>query len=216
MRTRTALLTELHELDGDDATRSGRKAATLGRLARAGIAVPEGLVLSTEALDRMLADTPAGCATTEHLLTAELPPDVRVAVGEIAEHFGDAVLAVRSSAVAEDLPQASYAGQYETVLNVRGADALHRAVRRCWASVDSDRLRAYGHGAAAEAPALAVLVQRQVDADVAGVAFTRDPVSGATDRVLVSAAPGLGDAVVGGTVDPDEWVVTGQSAVAAR
>ena len=102
--------------------------------------------------------------------------------------FGNAPLAVRSSAVAEDLVGASFAGQYETVLDVRGLDALLAAVRHCWTSAFSARVTTYRAERAQHGPSgMAVLVQRLVQADVAGVAFTANPVTGNRAEVVVSA-----------------------------
>jgi rifampicin phosphotransferase len=210
----TDLLAPLRALTRDDAAVAGVKAATLGELTRAGLAVPEGIVLTGEAARAALAELGAG-ATEELVLGAPLPGEVEAALAEVAAHFGDATLAVRSSAAAEDLPDASYAGQYDSVLGVRGPDALRAAVRRCWASAYGERVRAYRPGGD-RPPTIAVLVQRQVDADVAGVAFSANPVSGARDEVLVSAVPGLADALVSGAEQPDEWVVRGADATAVR
>lgn len=197
-----------------DVARVGAKAATLGVLVRAGLAVPEGLVL-TSAVSEQVRESWQPAADEHH--AAALPAPVEAALDRVAEHFGAATLVVRSSAADEDSTAASFAGQYQTVLHVRGPEALRAAVRRVWASADSDQVRAYrrsrgpGHG-----PGIAVLVQRQVDADVAGVAFTADPVSGSRAAVLVSAVPGLGDAVVSGAQVPDEWRVAGETATAVR
>ncbi|MGH3743931.1 MAG: PEP/pyruvate-binding domain-containing protein, partial [Mycobacteriales bacterium] len=198
------------------AARVGVKAATLAVLARAGLAVPDALVLTAEAAEAHLAAAaPGSGGAAEAVLSAPLPAAVDGAVQAIAAHFGDATLAVRSSAAAEDLPDASFAGQYDTVLHVRGLPALRDAVRRCWASAHGDRVRAY-RGSRGPAPAIAVLVQRQVDPDVAGVAFTVNPVTGDRGEVLVSAVPGLGDALVSGEQQPDEWTVRGPAATAVR
>lgn len=151
------------------------------------------------------------------MLGAPLPGDVEAALFAVAERFGEIVLAVRSSAADEDLPEASFAGQYDTVLGVRGLAALRAAVRRCWASAHGERVRAYpGTRARPGASSLAMLIQRQVQADVAGVAFSANPVSGARDEALVSAAAGLGDAVVSDRRPADEWIVRGSTATAVR
>ncbi|WP_245827855.1 PEP/pyruvate-binding domain-containing protein [Sinomonas mesophila] len=117
-------------------------------------------------------------------------------------------VAVRSSATAEDLPGASFAGQQETFLNVVGADAVLDAVRRCWASLWTDRAVAYRRatGYPGSEAALAVVVQPLVDAAVAGVLFTADPVAGSRTRMVIDASPGLGESVVSGAVDPDRFV----------
>jgi pyruvate,water dikinase len=129
----------------------------------------------------------------------------------------DVPLAVRSSGVAEDLPGASFAGQYETVLGVRGEDALTHAVRRCWASAFGSRVAAYraAHGPGGSV-GLAVLVQRLVPADAAGVAFTANPLNGDRTESIVSAVRGLGERLFSGEATPDEWTVKGQDAVCRR
>ncbi|MGH3412754.1 MAG: PEP/pyruvate-binding domain-containing protein, partial [Marmoricola sp.] len=213
-RDRTRHVVALHVLGHEDRGEAGVKAATLGVLTRAGVAVPEGLVLTATAARAALAALVPG-QTPEQLPAVPLPDDVEVAIAGIAAHFGDAVLAVRSSAAAEDLPDASYAGQYDSVLGVRGLPALRDAVRCCWASAYGERVRAY-RPAGDRPPGVAVLVQRQVDADVAGVAFSANPVTGALDAVLVSAVPGLADTLVSGAEQPDEWVVRGGEATAVR
>lgn len=192
---------------------AGAKATTLGRLAGAGFAVPEGLVLTTRAT--MLAASPGGegCAPSP-AGAAPFPDAVETAVAAIAAHFGEINLAVRSSSTEEDLPGASFAGQYDTVLGVRGIDGLRAAVRRCLASAQGDRVRSYTAGRPT-AP-IAVLVQRQVAPEVAGVAFSANPVTGATDEVVVSAVPGLAADLVGGGVSPDEWLVKGSRATVVR
>ena len=118
-------------------------------------------------------------------------------------------VAVRSSATAEDLPGASFAGQQDTYLDVTGVDNVLDAVHRCWASLWTDRAVAYrsAQGIDGAAVALAVVVQRMVDATVAGVLFTADPVTGRRRQAVIDAAPGLGEAVVSGSVDPDRFVV---------
>ena len=118
-------------------------------------------------------------------------------------------VAVRSSATAEDLPGASFAGQQDTYLNVAGVDDVLDAVHRCWASLWTDRAVAYraAQGIDGSGVALAVVVQRMVDAESAGVLFTADPVTGRRRQAVLDAARGLGDAVVSGAVDPDHFVV---------
>ncbi|MGH2890784.1 MAG: PEP/pyruvate-binding domain-containing protein, partial [Solirubrobacteraceae bacterium] len=212
------LLCALHALQDADRTRAGTKAATIAQLAQAGLAVPEGVVLYSDAAASVLDGAGLGPESApSEVLAAELPADVEAALEAVTERFGDALLAVRSSASAEDLAGASFAGQYETVLGVRGLDELRAAVRRCWASAYAGRVRGYAsvHGQAAGSPP-AVLIQRQVQADVAGVAFSANPVSGARDEALVSAVPGLGDDLVSGRRPADEWVVRGRDATAVR
>jgi pyruvate,water dikinase len=207
------LVLPLDEVGSADAARVGRKAATLGALKRAGFPVPEGMVVTTEALVRTLAaaglDAGAGPDQVE---AAPLPGEVAAAVDAVAGRLGGGPLAVRSSGVDEDLPGASYAGQYESVLGVAAGD-LVAAVRRCWASAFTRHVAAYrrsrGEGQGAR---MAVLVQPMVAAEAAGVAFSADPVTGDRDTAVVSAVRGLGDRLVAGRVSPDEWVVRGVAA----
>jgi phosphohistidine swiveling domain-containing protein len=174
----------------------GTKAASLARLAGAGFPVPPGVVV-----------TPAAAADWAqahgrlHAVAAELGgPDQR--------------FAVRSSASAEDLAGASFAGQYETVLDV-GLDELAEAVRRVVDSAASGRVAAYRQAHPQAAPAdppgsgggMAVLVQVMVPADAAGVAFTANPLTGARDEIVISAVPGLGEPLVAGQATGDQWVV---------
>ncbi|MGH3918846.1 MAG: PEP/pyruvate-binding domain-containing protein, partial [Pseudonocardiaceae bacterium] len=186
-----------------DAARVGCKAATLGELLRAGFPVPDGAVLTTAALGRALAAAGLNATASPEQVQTVPVPDVA------AEALPCGPLAVRSSGVEEDLPDASYAGQYETVLGV-AVDDLPNAVRRCWASAFRPQVAAYRAARdGGSAPAMAVLVQPMVPAEAAGVAFSADPVTGDRDVVVVNAVRGLGDRLVGGTVSPDDWVIRG-------
>ncbi|WP_344416274.1 PEP/pyruvate-binding domain-containing protein [Pseudonocardia ailaonensis] len=175
---------------GADLATVGGKGASLARAARAGLPVPPGFHVTTAAY-RLGADP----------FPAALADEIRAAYAEL----GSPAVAVRSSATAEDLPGLSFAGQQDTVLDVRDADAVLDAVRRCWASLDNERAVAYRERAGITHAEMGVVVQELVDADAAGVLFTADPVTG-EDRVLVDAAWGLGEAVVGGLVTPDSIV----------
>ena len=119
-------------------------------------------------------------------------------------------VAVRSSATAEDLPSASFAGQQETYLNIREADAVIDAVRKCWASLWTPQAISYRARMNFDhlGVALAVVVQALVPADAAGVMFTVNPVSGARDEILISGSYGLGEAVVSGAVTPDTYILS--------
>ncbi|MEV4563734.1 PEP/pyruvate-binding domain-containing protein [Nonomuraea sp. NPDC049419] len=201
------------EIDAGMLAEVGGKAANLGELTRAGLPVPPGWVLTTEAYRRVAEglDT-GGPAPAErarrHLLEAPMPEDVRAAIaGAYRELGGDVPVAVRSSATAEDLPFASFAGQQDTFLNVVGQEALLTAVRRCWASLWTDRAVSYreSNGIDHAAVRLAVVVQEMVDARVAGVMFTANPVTGRRRETVIDASPGLGEAVVSGAVNPDRF-----------
>ncbi len=147
----------------------------------------------------------------------QMPEDIAVEIAAAYTALGerqggttcDLPVAVRSSATAEDLPELSFAGQQETYLNVQGIPAVQAAVQRCWGSLWTARAIGYRlqHGIDQQAVNLAVVVQRLVQAEAAGILFTADPVSGQHDRVLISASWGLGEAVVGGLVTPDSLTV---------
>lgn len=177
----------------------GVKAANLGAAIAAGLPVPAGIAVTASALAQVFTESPEASTT---------PPTLAGWVDEALGYLGPGPVAVRSSAVAEDLTDASYAGQYETVLGVEGAEPVAAAVRRCWESVSSARVAAYERRPGSRSP-MAVLIQRLVPATAAGVAFTANPVSGARDEVLVDAVVGLGDRLVSGEVTPDRWVVRG-------
>ncbi|HEU4540326.1 MAG TPA: PEP/pyruvate-binding domain-containing protein [Jiangellaceae bacterium] len=187
----TTTIVKLNALRSADADWAGAKAANLGELMSAGFDVPIGFVASGEADEE--------------------------AVARAAVRLGAGPLAVRSSIAAEDLPGASFAGQYESILDVRGADALAAAVTRVRASVETERVRRYQDDVAGgQLGTVGVVVQRQVPADAAGVAFTANPVTGATDEVVVSAVRGLGERLVSGEADPDEWVVRDREVTRVR
>src|SRR5215207_9789947 len=181
-----------------DAGLAGHKAAKLARLTGLGFPVPPGVVLSTDAVDRIRA-------------LGTVPEDLRGRLTLALEDLGGGPVAVRSSGAAEDLPGASFAGQYESVLGVDGLAAVQDAVLRCVRSAGSPRVAAYAAGRVGDAgpagPRMAVLIQAMVQAEAAGVAFTADPVTGDRDEVLVSAVRGLGERLVGGAATPEEWRV---------
>jgi len=212
---------------------AGGKAANLGELVRAGFPVPAGFCITTAAYDLVAADaglepTLAALAETRPEDTARLAelatearsylsdagvPDalgqaIAEAYGELADGGAPVPVAVRSSATAEDLPQASFAGQQDTYLNVVGVESVLDAVRRCWASLWTERAVSYRatNGIDPHGVRLAVVVQRMVDASVAGVLFTANPVTGKRRQAVIDASPGLGEAVVSGMVNPDHFI----------
>jgi pyruvate,water dikinase len=210
---------DLHGLDAHALPRVGGKAANLGELIGAGFPVPAGFAVTTVAyaeiaagleLDGTLDDAQLAEQARATLLAAPLPESIADAIRRAYAALGsDAPVAVRSSATAEDLPWASFAGQQDTYLNVVGASAVLHAVRRCWASLWTDRAVSYraSNGIDHSAVQLAVVVQRMVEARVAGVLFTADPVTSTRTRTVIDASPGLGEAVVSGAVNPDHVVV---------
>jgi len=227
------------KLHSPDATLElvGGKGASLARMARAGLPVPPGFQITTYAYRRFVranclaeailsaaaqarADDPAtldrASAQIQSLVAQSTLPDdiaalIRQSYGELGA--GDPAVAVRSSATAEDLPGMSFAGQQETYLNVCGAEHVLAAVKRCWGSLWTARALGYRarQGIPPEDLSIAVVVQQLVPADVAGVLFTANPVTGARDQMTINAAWGLGEAIVGGQVTPDTIIVDKQT-----
>jgi pyruvate,water dikinase len=186
-----------------DVSMVGGKVASLSRLAQ-DYRVPPGFCLTTAAFDRH-PQTPALA------LHAGLREILAEAYTSLAERCGIAEpsVAVRSSAVDEDGRSASFAGQYETYLNVVGIDEVSAAVERCRASLSSSRVLEYGrkHGLSSDSMRLAVLVQQLVPSNVSAVVFSANPVTGNANEVVINASWGLGESIVGGTVTPDTYIV---------
>ena len=188
----------------------GGKSAHLGDLRRAGFPVPQGFAVTTRAFDEIGLSAGLDPHEAKELVADRpVPAPVAEAIAAAYAGFGDGVpVAVRSSAVAEDGAEASVAGVQDTYLWVRGADEVVDAVRRCWASYFNDEAIAYRAGHEGTAPGMSVAVQLMVDARVAGVMFTLNPVSGDTSCVAIDASYGLGTTVVGGDVTPDSFLVS--------
>ena len=220
----------------------GGKGGSLGELTRAGIAVPPGFVVTTGAFELFLeaiearaavrakvealdpSDLGAATKLSEELrrrvIEEPMPPEVdqaiRAAHGELSAN-GEPV-AVRSSATTEDAEDASFAGLQDTFLWVLGADQMVTKVRECWGSLYSVESMTYRrkHAIPEEGVAMAVVVQRMVDAMCAGVMFTRSPLTGDKSVITIEGAWGLGSSVVSGEVTPDRWVlgkITGEISV---
>jgi rifampicin phosphotransferase len=218
-----ALVIDFKAIDGSMLATVGGKAANLGELTRAGLPVPQGFCVTTEAYrsvaeaDELASTTPENARRT--LLETAVPQEIKDAIVAEYRRLGDGVpVAVRSSATAEDLPFASFAGQQDTFLNIVGEDAVVDAVRRCWASLWTDRAVSYRdtNGIDHTTTYLAVVVQRMVQSAISGVMFTANPVTGTRDQIVIDASPGLGEAVVSGAVNPDHFVVDGQEIVERR
>jgi pyruvate,water dikinase len=226
------LVRTLESLTSQDRESAGGKAANLGAMIRAGLPAPRGFCVTTAAF-RLWLD---GCQTAkpcldrldqldaerrdelqrtaaearQNLAATPLPESVaRAIVAAWRQHRPEAAFAVRSSATAEDQPAASFAGQHDTFLNVRGEAALLDAVRRCWVSLFADRAVFYRmkNHLPHRAAAMAVVVQEMVPAEAAGVLFTVDPSTGSARRMVIEGARGLGDALVSGKVSPDRLVL---------
>jgi pyruvate,water dikinase len=219
----------------DDRPKVGGKGGSLGELHRAGINVPPGFVVRTEAFEdyidvlerhspvrarvaRLAADDLEGTGAVSRELRARiedapLPADLQQEIRDAYERLGESgpspSVAVRSSATTEDAADASFAGLQDTYLWVTQADSVMRKIRSCWASLFSLESLSYRRrqGIAESAVAMAVVVQTMVDARTAGVMFTRSPTSGDRSVLTIEGAWGLGSAVVSGEVTPDRWVV---------
>jgi len=229
------------DISKQDVAVAGGKGANLGELTRAGLPVPPGFVVTAsaylEALDiaGVRADLRERAASADTLdeeaLTAlvsdmrelvhkaGIPDALRHDVLDAYHRLGnDEYVAVRSSATAEDSATTSFAGMNETFTNVRGDDDLLARIVDCWASLFGARVLAYrATQGVLDEPAIAVVVQRMVNSDRSGVMFTIDPSTGDTSRIVIEAAFGLGEVVVGGQVEPDTYIVTKQgSTIATR
>ncbi|GAA1480509.1 hypothetical protein GCM10009624_09490 [Gordonia sinesedis] len=209
------------------AQRGGGKVRGLSALHGHGLPVPAWAVVGSDAFDAVVAandlgglvrDTAsatdvdlalaAAARLRDALAAARLPDDVTAAIADAYRRAGAGRVAVRSSVAAEDGAASSYAGQFDTYLDVTGIDRVVERVRACWASAFSDRSISYGfaHGLRA-VPEVAVIVQALVDADAAGVVFTLNPATGNADEIVVSAIYGLGAPLVSGEVDADTITV---------
>ena len=218
----------LEDIRADDIGSVGGKGASLGEMTDAGLPVPPGFVVTADTYRSFIEDTgideelfevvdvdaedsaalaEAGSKAKELILETEMPESIRTEVLAAYDDLedGEAFVAVRSSATAEDLPDASFAGQQETFLNITREDLLDR-VKRCWASLFTQRAIYYRQqqGFDHDVVDIAVVVQQMVDAEKSGVMFTSHPSTGAP-TVIIEAAWGLGEAVVSGSVSPDNY-----------
>ena len=227
-----------NELGKDDVPLVGGKNANLGEMINAGIPVPPGFAVTAYAYKRFINETgirdkiydiiretvkerrpeeyeEASKKIRSLIENTSMPHDIeeeiRKSYRELSRRMGKIAefVAVRSSATAEDLPGASFAGQQETYLNVRGEDEVVKMVQRCWSSLFTPRAIFYREekGFKHEKVLISVAVQKMVNAKAAGVMFTLHPVTGERDKIVIEGNWGLGEAVVSGSVTPDEWVV---------
>lgn len=203
------------QISKDDIAIAGGKGANLGEMTKAGIPVPPGVVLTAAAYDQYIEsngietgkDIPAK-QIRESIINGKLTSQIKKEIISYYKRIGEeSRVAVRSSATAEDLDDASFAGQQETYLNVVGLENLLESIKRCYASLWGDRAVSYRrtHGYGGANVSLAVVIQQMIESDTSGVMFTRNPADG-QDEVLVNASYGLGEAVVSGMVSPDEYV----------
>ena len=227
-----------NELSKDDVPLVGGKNANLGEMINAGIPVPPGFAVTAYAYKRFINETgirdkiydiiretvkerrPEEYEEASKKIRSlientsmphEIEEEIRKSYRELSRRMGKIAefVAVRSSATAEDLPGASFAGQQETYLNVRGEDEVVKMVQKCWSSLFTPRAIFYREekGFKHEKVLISVAVQKMVNAKAAGVMFTLHPVTGERDKIVIEGNWGLGEAVVSGSVTPDEWVV---------
>jgi len=219
---------------GADLETVGGKGMSLAKLAKAGLPVPGGFHVTTEAYRLFVSTNDLQDVINEALKAVDTtqPSTLETASATIGRHFAQAeipgelanavtkaytelpgsksAVAVRSSATAEDLPEASFAGQQDTYLNIKGKEAVLEATKKCWASLWTARAIGYRarQNIGAEGVALAVVVQLLINAEAAGIMFTANPINGVREQAVINAAWGLGEAVVGGAVTPDTLTVS--------
>ena len=229
------LITFFKDIDKEDIPLVGGKGANLGEMTQAGFPVPNGFAVTVESYDlfltqndlalkinRIVAETDvnnsdqlqeASKKIERIIRTSEIPDEVAKEVikayKKLSGRFRHSLVAVRSSATAEDLPGASFAGQQATYLNIRGYNNLLQAVRDCWASLFTARAifyRAQNNIDTAKVK-ISVIVQKMVQSQVSGVMFTIDPVKNLKDRIVIESVWGLGEMIVQGSVVPDTYIV---------
>lgn len=212
----------LQELKKEDLALAGGKGANLGELVLAGMKVPQGFVLTVEGYRRCVKNIslPQIKVTDLHTLqeatskirveieNTDLPNEVAEEVLETYRGMGSPEVAVRSSATAEDLPGASFAGQQETYLNIQGESEVLKAIKKCWASLWTPRAVQYRSlkGFGESEVALAVIIQEMAPHEVSGVVFTVNPLSNDPGELLINATYGVGEALVQGEIVPDQWL----------
>ncbi|NLE07801.1 MAG: phosphoenolpyruvate synthase, partial [Dehalococcoidales bacterium] len=209
----------------------GGKGANLGEMTGAGIPVPQGFIVTADAyfyfienagIDGVIADKLEGLdihnslrlqkvadEIQEIIRTADIPAVIADEIEKAYKEMGRGLVAVRSSATAEDLPEASFAGQQATFLNILGDKNVVNAVRDCWASLFGARAIFYRHEQGFEhfKVGIAVPVQHMVQSEASGVMFTVDPMNGNRDVIVIEAVIGLGEMIVSGDVTPDHYAV---------
>jgi hypothetical protein len=226
----TDIIVPFTDLSRDALALVGGKGANLGELTGAGLPVPPGFCVTTVAYEIVASEAGLEAMLDTHstgdsvdsghlaeaarncLLAAPMPARIAEAITEAYRALGAGEpisVAVRSSATAEDLPFASFAGQQDTYLNIVGIEAVLDAVRRCWASLWTDRAVSYraSLGIDQSSVRLAVVVQCMIESFVSGVLFTANPLTGKRRQAVIDANPGLGEAVVSGVTNPDHFVV---------
>jgi len=235
--SKKSYLISLGEDDSTDIAVVGGKGASLGKLVKAGFPVPSGFVVTTRAYEEFLQannlevmiGTILGRLDYDNLdeleketakirdliFTSRLPDDLIQDIIQTYKKLGEEMIyvAIRSSATAEDLAGSSFAGQYETYLDVRGEQALLDAVKRCWASMWTARVVIYRHnkGFDHSSIGIGIVIQKMIEPDVAGVMFVGNPMNARADEIVINASWGLGEAIVSGSITPDEFIIAKDS-----
>ncbi len=238
MNKETAHILNFSDIRKADLPYVGGKGANLGEMFSSGIPVPDGFVVTAKAyfdfldttslrqkiltelsdlnLDDSNALTQASNNIKTAILAAKMPSDLKEKIKDAYHHLSgehNALVAVRSSATAEDLPDASFAGQQETYLNVEGTDSVIKSVQKCWASLFEARAIFYRteNGFDHLKVGIAVPVQRMVQSDISGIMFTVNPLTNDMSEISIEAAYGLGQPIVSGEVTPDQYIVDKES-----
>jgi pyruvate,water dikinase len=226
-----ALTLDLTKVTKNELGIAGGKAANLGELMKSNFPVPKGFVLTTEAYESFLESNDLkdfirkslgridysdytsieknASAIQEYFSKSQLPAAVSQQIKKMYSHLNSRNVAVRSSATAEDLPTASFAGQYESFLNIRDVEQVLESVKKCYASSWSSRAMSYRYrnNVTHEKVQVAVLVQEMVPAKTAGVLFTQDPIYSRPDQMLIESNFGLGESIMSGRCSPDQYII---------
>jgi len=231
MKQGTKIIAWFDEVTKDDIPLVGGKGANLGEMVHARIPVPPGFIVTADAyfkflktskftdeIRRYLEDLDVNDSKRlqevsslikDRIYSIPMPPDIVKEIKDAYRKLGQGLVAVRSSATAEDLPEASFAGQQRTFLNIQGEDEVVAAVQGCWSSLFEPRAIFYRqeHGFDHFRVGIAVPVQKMVQSETSGVMFTVEPLSNDTTKILIEAIYGLGEAIVSGDVTPDQYLL---------
>jgi len=235
MRQGQKAIVLFNEVGKNDVNTVGGKGANLGEMTRAGLPVPQGFIVTASAYFDFLEKSTVkdkiaswlksldtsnskrlqqvASVIKKLILDSPMPPELAEKIEKAYNDMGGGLVAVRSSATAEDLPEASFAGQQRTFLNVHGGKQVVIAVQECWASLFEPRAIFYRHHQGFDhfKVGIAVPVQKMVQSHTSGVMFTLEPVTSASDRIVIEAVFGLGEAIVSGEITPDLYIVSKES-----
>lgn len=227
----TSYIKSLNTIRVRDFSEAGSKAVNLGELISAGISVPDGFVVLTTAYEefmqsngilKMIHNTLEEIDTEQYQALeaaemkisaifekASIPNEIVDEISYMYREFHNCPVVIRSSSTAEDLPSSSFAGQYESYLNITGIDDICAAIKQCWLSIWNARAITYRlkNGILNDKISLGVMIQKLIKGEKAGICFTANPLNGRRDQTLINASWGLGEAVVNSLVTPDQWLL---------